>query len=157
MQFQCLGASIGRPGEVATLSPDVIVWDKLYNAAFAQWPQFKNHDFKIIPFLAGANIDVCVNNAFGCCMASGGFRSQSWMEDELNYFFPGLQSKASASTALTNQLKHLIPGESAQPLCLQVIGIPEACCRFEECKVRRISSGVLVIKCCGIRNAGWWD
>ena len=79
------------------------------------------------------------------------------MEDELNYFSPGLQSKASASTALTNQLKHLIPGESAQPLCLQVIGIPEACCRFEECKVRRISSGVLVIKCCGIRNAGWWD
>ena len=82
------------------------------DTAAVQEPRLQNHPFP------GVDLDVCVNNAFGCCMAPGCFRSQSWKEDELNYFLPELQSKASASTALTNQLKHLIPGESAQSLII---------------------------------------
>jgi hypothetical protein len=48
-----LGAAAGRPGEVVALSPDVMEWDKMLEAEFCTWPQFKTHKFKQVGIFAG--------------------------------------------------------------------------------------------------------
>ena len=103
--LQITGAACGRPGEVATLSSDVMEWDALLGCAVATWPQPKTHKQKQIALMAGANRHVCCLNALGCAFAAGCFGAQLYDPDDLNYLFPWLTEVKSVTGAITSYLK----------------------------------------------------
>ena len=103
--LQINGNAAGRPSEVASLSPDVMVWDPLFECAVAMWPQLKTHKHKLVALTAGAERMVCALNALACAHASGCFKDQRWNPDEMNYFFEKLAGTKSVTTAITNTLR----------------------------------------------------
>ena len=82
------GAAAGRPGEIATMSTDVMAWDPLVNGLTASWPQIKTRKLKLALFPAGFDRLICVLNALACAFAAGCFKTQMWKDESLNYLFP---------------------------------------------------------------------
>ena len=66
--------SAGRPGEVATFSPDALVWDALCQGPVGQWPQFKTYKMKLLLLLAGFDPNLCPLNALACAYAAGNLK-----------------------------------------------------------------------------------
>jgi hypothetical protein len=84
------GVAAGRPGEVATISTDVMTWDPLFDCIIASWPQLKTHKMKLIAISAGRNRLICPINAFAVAFAAGVFRDQRYEPGGMNFLFPKL-------------------------------------------------------------------
>ena len=124
----CNGVACGRPSEIATLSPDVLLYDESLSCVVAQWPQLKTVKMKLVPFLPGSNRNNCVVHSFGAAFAAGCFRAHIYDPDEMNYFFPALVKAASPTTTITNYFKALAPGgKNATYSPFAVATLPEDC------------------------------
>jgi hypothetical protein len=127
--LQINGVAAGRPGEVATLSIDVMSWDPMLQCVVAIWPQLKTHKQKLIAVSAGADRLICPLNAFATAFAMGIFKEQIFDEEFLNYLFPELAESSSVSTVITNWLKAMIPGSTNVAYSLnQVASLAKGAC-----------------------------
>lgn len=86
-------------------------WDKLIEAEFATWPQFKTHKFKQVGIFAGADRHICGINAFAVAFASGCFNQHVWKSANMNYWFAELSTVASKSHKITNIVRDLRPSQ----------------------------------------------
>ena len=108
--INCNGAACGRPGEIATLSPDIMTYDESLFCVVAHWPQMKTAKQKLVLLIAGSNRNNCVLHSFGAAFAAGCFRGQIYDDDDINSFFPCLVNAASPATLISNFMKALGPG-----------------------------------------------
>lgn len=89
-------------GETATISTEVMTWDRLFECVLLQWPQIKTHKYKTVMLAAGANRLVCPFNALACAFACGCFSQSLFDVDDINLLYPSLGSiKASGGVSTT--------------------------------------------------------
>jgi hypothetical protein len=127
--IQMNGVAAGRPGEVATMSADVMTWDPLAQCAVATWPQFKTFKQKLVLISAGADRLICPLFAFASAYAMGIFKEQIYDPDGLNYLFPELADSSSVSTTISNWLKVMAPGsKNVEYMMHRVASLVEGVC-----------------------------
>ena len=106
--LQINGVAAGRPGEVATLSLDVMSWDPMLECVCAIWPQIKTHKQKIIAFTAGVDRWLCPINNFACGFAAGLWEHTVSSDDSLNPLFPKLAKLQKVTATISTWLHHLV-------------------------------------------------
>eukprot|EP00286_Rhodomonas_abbreviata_P023187 CAMPEP_0181299616 /NCGR_PEP_ID=MMETSP1101-20121128/6444_1 /TAXON_ID=46948 /ORGANISM="Rhodomonas abbreviata, Strain Caron Lab Isolate" /LENGTH=793 /DNA_ID=CAMNT_0023404783 /DNA_START=565 /DNA_END=2946 /DNA_ORIENTATION=+ len=109
--IQINGVAAGRPGEIATLSVDVMTWDPLLHCVRATWPQIKTHKQKIIAFTAGVDRWLCPINSFACAFAAGLWQHSVYSDDSLNPLFPKLSKSKSVTCIISQWLDQLVAHE----------------------------------------------
>jgi hypothetical protein len=107
--IQINGCAAGRPGEVASLSLDVMSWDPMLDCTVALWPQIKTHKQKLIVLTAGRDRWICPITNLATCMAAGVWKTTVHSENSMNYLFPQLAASSAKATAIISSwLKNLV-------------------------------------------------
>ena len=106
--IQINGVAAGRPGEVASLSLDVMTWDPMLSCVRAMWPQIKTHKQKLIVLTAGIDRWLCPINNLACCFAAGLWENTQYSDDSLNHLFPRLSTSKKVATKISEWLKALV-------------------------------------------------
>jgi len=149
--------AVGRPGEVAALSPDVLKYDSTQGTLVAQWAQTKTHKHKMVPFMAGADRHICPITALATAYAAGAFKSQSYDPDGMNFLFPDLTNTPAgaqaASTKITNWIRAFTPAsKNVKYKAFKIAELPETVTaggqrvggRLHECAANGVSSEFLL-------------
>ena len=120
------GVAAGRPGEIVTLSPDVLLWDARFVCGYVSWPQVKSLKYKTVMFAAGNDRFICVLNSFACAFSAGCFGAHTYDYEGMNYFFPDLAESSAASTTIGGWIKAMSPSSNnVTYLDYHVASLPE--------------------------------
>ena len=97
--LQLNGVAVGRPSEVAALSPDVLVFDSDQGCISAMWAQQKTHKHKLVAIMAGADRHICPLYALATAYTMGCFKRHRYHDEQMNYLFPELATTSKSNPA----------------------------------------------------------
>ena len=107
-QTICLWLTAGRSSEAAWLSWDTMDWDAEFDCIFAELPQSKVSEVKLVAFMAGNTAESCFYACLGDYLVMCGGRRHIYEEGEPEWVFPELQAAKSPGSVLGAYMKALL-------------------------------------------------
>ena len=107
-QTICLRLTAGRSSEAAWLSWDTMDWDAEFDCIFAELPQSKVSEVKLVAFMAGNTAESCFYACLGDYLVMCGGRRHIYEEGEPEWVFPELQAAKSPGSVLGAYMKALL-------------------------------------------------
>ena len=107
-QTICLRLTAGRSSEAAWLLWDTMDWDAEFDCIFAELPQSKVSEVKLVAFMAGNTAESCFYACLGDYLVMCGGRRHIYEEGEPEWVFPELQAAKSPGSVLGAYMKALL-------------------------------------------------